>query len=230
MVANGHARTTDHFIANVGANENDVIHPAMFPATLCEQLILTFSRKGQMVADIFCGSGNSLLAAQRLRRRWIGFDIKKEYVELAAKRLNAPFSEHLPTINPGQPVRLRIDFPGNTKSRRIYLKSRGLNASDAAVLEFVLSQTVNSTKHNAVAELSHNQIVAAIGISRSTVIRSIKRLADLKLIETVKNSEWHRGIANRIAVGSSFLLPLELSPSFINTRRDTSLRLAATGG
>jgi len=45
-VENGHARTTDHFIANVGANEKDVIHPAMFPATLCEQLILTFSKTG----------------------------------------------------------------------------------------------------------------------------------------------------------------------------------------
>ena len=219
MVANGHARTTDHFIANVGANENDVIHPAMFPATLCEQLILTFSRKGQMVADIFCGSGNSLLAAQRLRRRWIGFDIKKEYVELAAKRLNAPFSEHLPTINPGQPVRLRIDFPGNTKSRRIYLKSRGLNASDAAVLEFVLSQTVNSTKHNAVAELSHNQIVAAIGISRSTVIRSIKRLVGLDLVETVKDEEWHRGRSNQVGIAASLLVPIEIEPSVTQTGR-----------
>src|ERR1039457_6220008 len=37
-MGNGHARTPDHFVANVGDNENGVMHPAMFPATLCEQL------------------------------------------------------------------------------------------------------------------------------------------------------------------------------------------------
>ena len=206
-VENGHARTTDHFIANVGANENDVMHPAMFPATLCEQLILTFSKEGECVADIFCGSGQTLIAAQRLGRRWIGFDSKKEYVELTAKRLNAPFSEHLPTINPGQAVRLRTDFPDNAKSLRIFLKSQNLNTSDAAVFEHVMSLTVNSCDRKAAIEMSHNQIVAATGISRSTVIRSIKRLADLKLIDTVKDEEWHRGHSNRVGIAASLLVP-----------------------
>src|ERR1035438_3093411 len=155
-VENGHARTTDHFIANVGANENDVMHPAMFPATLCEQLILTFSKEGECVADIFCGSGQTLIAAQRLGRRWIGFDSKREYVEIAANRLHATFTENVTVINPGQPVRLRTDFPDTAKSRRIYLKSRNLNASDAAVFEFVLSKTVSSNGRTAAAELSHN--------------------------------------------------------------------------
>jgi ribosomal protein L11 methylase PrmA len=207
-VENGHARTTDHFIANVGANENDVMHPAMFPATLCEQLILTFSKEGECVADMFCGSGQSLITAKRLGRDFIGFDIKKEYVELAAKRLDTQFSEHVLTINPGQAVRLRTDFPDTAKSRRIYLESRNLNASDAAVLELILSMTVNSSDRKAAIEMSHNHIVATTGISRSTVIRSIKRLADLKLIETVKDAEWHRGRSNRVGIAASLLVPL----------------------
>jgi DNA modification methylase len=207
-VENGHARTTDHFIANVGANENDVMHPAMFPATLCEQLILTFSKEGECVADIFCGSGQTLIAAQRLGRRWIGFDSKREYVEIAANRLHATFTENVTVINPGQPVRLRTDFPNTPKSRRIYLESRNLNASDAAVFELILSMTVNSLDRKAAIELSHNQIVAATGISRSTVIRSIKRLADLRLIETVKDAEWHRGRSNRVGIAASLLVPI----------------------
>lgn len=32
-VENGTARTPDHFVANVGGNENGVMHSAMFPAT-----------------------------------------------------------------------------------------------------------------------------------------------------------------------------------------------------
>jgi DNA modification methylase len=102
----GHARTPDHFVAKVGDNENGVMHPAIFPATLCEKLILTFSKKGQCVADIFAGSGQTLVSAHRLGRCWIGFDIKREYVEIAASRLDATFTEHITIINPGQPVRL----------------------------------------------------------------------------------------------------------------------------
>ena len=204
----GQSRTPDHFTALMSENENGIHHPAMFPATLCEKLILTFSKEGQRVADIFCGSGQTLIAAKRLRRKFIGFDAKKEYVELAAQRLNAPFSEHLPTIHPGQPVRLRTDFPNTPKSRRIYLESQNLNASDAAVFELILSMTVNSLDRKAAIELSHNQIVAATGISRSTVIRSIKRLEDLKLIDTVKDAEWHRGRSNRVGIAASLLVPI----------------------
>jgi DNA modification methylase len=213
----GQSRTPDHFTALMSENENGIHHPAMFPATLCEKLILTFSKEGQRVADIFCGSGQTLVAAKRLGRRWIGFDSKREYVELAAKRLNTPFSEHVVTINPGQPVRLRTDFPDTAKSRRIYLKSRNLNASDAAVFEFVLSKTVSSNGRTAAAELSHNQIATATGISRSTVIRSIKRLADLKLIETLKDAEWHRGRSNRVGIAASLLVPIQVWASVTTT-------------
>src|ERR1035441_1812259 len=125
----GQSRTPDHFTALMSENENGIHHPAMFPATLCEQLILTFSKEGECVADIFCGSGQTLIAAKRLGRRWIGFDSKREYVEIAASRLDATFTEHITVINPGQPVRLRTDFPNTPKSRRIYLESRNLNAS-----------------------------------------------------------------------------------------------------
>ena len=204
----GQARGTDVFTARLADNENGIMHPAAYPVNLCEQLVLQFSREGDAVLDPFCGSGTTLVAAQRLGRRWIGFDAKKEYFELAAQRLDAPFSEHLPTIHPGQPVRLRTDFPNTPKSRRIYLESRNLNASDAAAFESILSVTVNSLNRRAAIELSHNQIVAATGISRSTVIRSIKRLADITLIETVKDEEWHRGHSNRVVIAASLLVPI----------------------
>src|ERR1019366_6766757 len=108
---NGHARTADHFLANVSNIHNGGMPPAMVPATLCEQLILTFSKEGQCVADIFCGSGQTLIVAKRLGRHFIGIDIKKEYVEIAARRLRTTFTQHITVINPGQPVRLRTDFP-----------------------------------------------------------------------------------------------------------------------
>jgi SAM-dependent methyltransferase len=223
---NGHARTADHFIANVGDNENGVMHPAMFPVTLCEKLIQTFSLEGSVCLDCFCGSGNALLAAKHTGRKFIGIDIKKEYVELAARRLNTAYTEHIKILNPGHPVRLRTDFPDTAKSRCIYFRSRGLKVSDAAIFEFVLSMTVNSSDRTAAAELSHNQIASVTKLSRRTVIRSIERQEKAGLIETVKHEEWHRGNANRIALSSSLLVPLELLPSATKatTRRDGGTR------
>ena len=209
----GQSRGTDVFTTNPADNGNGIMHPAAYPVSLCEQLILQFSREGDTVLDPFCGSGTTLVAAQRLERRWIGFDIKREYVEIAASRLAATFTEHVASISPGQPVRLRTDFPDTAKSRRIYFKSLNLNVSDAAVFEYVLSQTVISSERKAAAELSHNQIAAATKLSRRTVIRSVERLEKAALIETVKHEEWHRGNANRIAVASSLLVALEVGAS-----------------
>jgi hypothetical protein len=203
----GQSRGSDVFAVNVGQNENGVMHPAQMPVILAERLILQFTRKGDVVCDPFMGSASVLCAAKLTGRRWIGFDSKREYVEIAASRLDATFTEHITIIKPGQPVRLRTDFPDTAKSRRIYLESRNLNASDAAVFELILSMTVNSSDRKAAIEMSHNQIVAATGISRSTVIRSIKRLADLKLIDTVKDEEWHRGHSNRVGIAASLLVP-----------------------
>jgi DNA modification methylase len=212
----GQARGTDVFTANLADNGNGIMHPAAYPVSLCEQLILQFSREGDAVLDPFCGSGSTLVAAQRLGRRWIGFDTKHEYVE------------HVVTINAGQTVRLRTDFPDTAKSRRIYFRSRNLNASDAAVFEYILSNTVASGERKSAAELSHNQIAAATKLSRRTVIRSIGRLEEAELIETVKHEDWHRGNANRIAIASSLLVALEVGSSATSggNGRDRGTRLS----
>jgi len=217
---NGNARTTDHFTALVADNDSGIRHPAMFPVPLCERLIRTFSGEGDVVLDPFCGSGTALLAAQQTGRSFVGIDIKRQYIELAAERLRTTFSEHAEVFRSGQPVRLRTDFPDTAKSRRIYFESRGLNASDAGVFEFVLKQTVNGSERKADAELSHNAIAAATKLSRRTVIRAIERLEGATLLKTEKHEEWHRGNANRISIAGSLLVPLEAQPSVtVNSSR-----------
>jgi len=209
----GQSRGTDVFTVNLADNGKGIMHPAAYPVSLCERLILQFTREGDVVLDPFCGSGTTLVAAQRLGRRWIGFDIKREYVEIAANRIDAKFTEHVASINPGQPVRLRTDFPDTAKSRRIYFKSRNLNGSDAAVFELILSRTVNSSDRKAAAQISYSEIATATYLSRRTVLRSIKRLTDVRLIETMKDQEWHRGRPNRVALPSSLLVPIESQAS-----------------
>ena len=50
---NGVARITDVIVANVGGNEPGLDHPAVFPLTLAEQLVKTFSQSDDLVLDPF---------------------------------------------------------------------------------------------------------------------------------------------------------------------------------
>jgi len=54
---------------------------------LIERIINLGSNKKDIIADFFCGSGTSLLAAEKLDRRWIGCDISKYAIYLTRKRI-----------------------------------------------------------------------------------------------------------------------------------------------
>ena len=69
-------------------NAKKIGHPAPFPVELPHRLINLYSYKGDVILDPFCGSGSTFIAARQNNRRYIGYDIKKEYVELAEKRIN----------------------------------------------------------------------------------------------------------------------------------------------
>ena len=64
-------------------------HPAPFPVELPEQLIRLYTFKDDLVLDPFMGSGSSLVAAAHLDRRYIGYDLDPEYVEIARGRVAA---------------------------------------------------------------------------------------------------------------------------------------------
>jgi len=62
-------------------------HPAPFPVELPEQLIRLYTYEDDLVLDPFMGSGSSLVAAARLGRRYVGYDLDPEYVALARERV-----------------------------------------------------------------------------------------------------------------------------------------------
>jgi site-specific DNA-methyltransferase (adenine-specific) len=69
-------------------NAKKIGHPAPFPVELPHRLINLYSYEGDVILDPFCGSGSTFIAARQNNRRYVGYDIKKEYVELAEKRIN----------------------------------------------------------------------------------------------------------------------------------------------
>lgn len=62
-------------------------HPAPFPVQLAHRVINLYTFKEDIVVDPFVGSGTTCLAAQRLGRRWVGYDTSPEYLEIARQRL-----------------------------------------------------------------------------------------------------------------------------------------------
>lgn len=63
--------------------------PTQKPLALLDRIIRASSNPGDLVADFFCGSGTTLVAAARLGRRFLGCDLRPEAVALATKRLQA---------------------------------------------------------------------------------------------------------------------------------------------
>jgi len=68
-------------------------HPALMPLALAEDHVVSWSKRGETVLDICCGSGQVPIAAMIRDRRYIGIDCSREYVELAEERLSLYRSE-----------------------------------------------------------------------------------------------------------------------------------------
>ena len=64
-------------------------YPTQKPEALLERIIQASSNEGNIVLDAFCGSGTTLAAAQKLKRKWIGIDISMEACRLAEERLRS---------------------------------------------------------------------------------------------------------------------------------------------
>ncbi|MFW9902544.1 MAG: DNA methyltransferase [Candidatus Thorarchaeota archaeon] len=54
---------------------------------LLERIIKIGSNDGDLVADFFCGSGTTILMAEKLKRRWIGCDISEYSIYLTRNRI-----------------------------------------------------------------------------------------------------------------------------------------------
>lgn len=62
-------------------------HPAPFPVELPHRLIQLYTFKDEVVLDPFVGSGSACIAAVKSDRRYIGYDIDRDYAKLAEKRI-----------------------------------------------------------------------------------------------------------------------------------------------
>jgi len=90
-------------------------HGCQMPEQLLGRIIRACSNAGELVLDPFAGSGTTLAVAKKLGRRFLGFELSKEYCQQTRKRLAK--------IKPGEPLHGAEDpltsVPSTADGRRL---------------------------------------------------------------------------------------------------------------
>lgn len=63
------------------------LHPTQKPVSVLEPMVHNFCPRGGLVLDPFCGSGSTLVAAQRRGRDWLGIELDAEHHATAVDRM-----------------------------------------------------------------------------------------------------------------------------------------------
>lgn len=71
-----------------GTDEGNLLrlHPTVKPVTLIADAMMDCSARGDIILDAFCGSGSTIIAAERTGRRGYGIELDPAYVDTAVRR------------------------------------------------------------------------------------------------------------------------------------------------
>jgi len=68
-------------------------HPCQFPMDLINRIVLGFSNENDIVFDPFVGSGTTIESCIRNRRYCVGFEIRKDYCDIAIQRVQQYYEQ-----------------------------------------------------------------------------------------------------------------------------------------
>lgn len=71
-------------------------HPTQKPVALLERIILSSTKKNNLIFDPFSGSSTTAIAAIKTKRKFVGCELEKKFISLSKKRLKAEIAN--PTI------------------------------------------------------------------------------------------------------------------------------------
>lgn len=92
-------------IPNVKANHPEKTeHPCQYPVELVERCVLALTNEDDWIYDPYCGVGSALIAATKHKRRAIGCDRDKKYLNTARERLHKLADGTLKLRPLGKPV------------------------------------------------------------------------------------------------------------------------------
>ena len=68
-------------------SDSERLHPTHKPVELIRYLIRTYSNPGDTILDNTIGSGTTAVAALREKRHFIGFELNRDYYDIALRRI-----------------------------------------------------------------------------------------------------------------------------------------------
>ena len=74
-------------LVKINSNQRDRIHPTQKPVKLYEWLLMNYANEGDKILDTHLGSGSIAIACHNLGFDLEGYELDKEYFDLATKRL-----------------------------------------------------------------------------------------------------------------------------------------------
>ena len=73
----------------INVSNTKLNHPAIFPAQLANDHIISWSNEGDTVLDPFMGSGTTGVACKLTGRDFIGIEMSEEYMKIAQERITS---------------------------------------------------------------------------------------------------------------------------------------------
>ena len=126
-------------------SEEYLAFPTQKPEALLERIMRASSKDGDLVADLFCGSGTTGAVAEKLGRRWIMADLGRFAVHTARKRL---IDVQRTLSAEGKPYRA-FDLHNLGRYERQWWQQEALKGADAehrrVVLEFFRAEVLGGT-------------------------------------------------------------------------------------
>ncbi|MBE8232937.1 MAG: hypothetical protein HAW67_04320 [Endozoicomonadaceae bacterium] len=89
-------------------------YPTQKPIALLERIIMASSNEGDIVLDPFCGCATTCVAAEKLKRQWIGTDISVKAYDLVKQRLGDEVYFAAELWNADNSITYRTDPPIRT--------------------------------------------------------------------------------------------------------------------
>lgn len=71
---------------NISRTSKNDLHPTMKPIELVEKAVVNSSKKGDIVLDLFMGSGSTLIACEKTDRKCVGIEIDEHYCDVIVNR------------------------------------------------------------------------------------------------------------------------------------------------
>ena len=70
------------------------VHGSHFVEEIVRRLVLIYSKKNDIVIDPFMGIGTTALICEKMKRRWIGMELNREYCDIAVDRIKKETAQY----------------------------------------------------------------------------------------------------------------------------------------